>query len=800
MKTTLTLLSAVVGAEAVWSLGPESFNCKMRALAWEYGQKTLPKYGKFENLYYALGLNDDCKNVTGPVHFSPEDARPRAPLFPNAGSDGFSVYVDYEKGNDSNDGSIDHPLKTVNAGVEKAKGKGAGAFVYLRAGIHYLTETVQITAENSGLTIQNYNGEEVTVSGGKKLDLKWSPHNIQNGNNMYVSDVNGLDYAWGFQMNGVRATRARYPNGNVELPERTVEAGDPNGVQMIPGGSGDWTPPDLSKQGTQTYVTNTNPSQMRNFTTYGFQEYMVGINGPCDIYDPPVAYWCAKEVKGGGAFAFRVPRGVTPNKSIIAPKGGGPDAGLHMPYANPEGAIINVWRPARWANWMFELGKYDSSTNNITFGQGGYQGARGNNKGGDFFIENVMEEFDYPNEFFFDKSASKMYFFYNGTGAPADNAEYVVPTVKTAFNLTASRWNPIRDVTIRGLTITAFRYTYMEPHGVPSGGDWALDRMAAVFYEGTENCHFDQNHITRVDGNGVMVSGYNRNATITNNEFSWIGGNSMAGWGYTNETGEHPLQGFDGTDGNHPQYTTIINNLAREIGHYEKQSSFWFQGKVAASVIKFNVFFNGPRAGINFNDGFGGGDLVEGNLVFSTCRESGDHGPFNSWDRQPFLTSQRTGQPSIQMAWRDMSHNFFIDNYNLQEGVDNDDGSSYYHTHDNFLVSGNQGMKNDFGGHDNYHYNNVYGYVGKGFGICAQIAGHEDAFYNNTLVMTGTVVGNGEGCSGPGKTIVHDLKVYTPNGTATECGHSPPQSPGTTVHKLPTDDEIIAWGRSLLRM
>lgn len=35
------------------------------------------------------------------------------------------------------------------------------------------------------------------------------------------------------------------------------------------------------------------------------------------------------------------------------------------------------------------------------------------------------------------------------------------------------------------------------------------------------------------------------------------------------------------------------------------------------------------RAGINFNDGFGGGDTIANNLVFSTCRESGDHGPIN---------------------------------------------------------------------------------------------------------------------------------------------------------------------------
>ena len=60
----------------------------------------------------------------------------------------------------------------------------------------------------------------------------------------------------------------------------------------------------------------------------------------------------------------------------------------------------------------------------------------------------------------------------------------------------------------------------------------------------------------------------------------------------------------------------------------EKQSSFFVEAKTAQSVILGNVFFNGPRAGINANDGFGGGDEIGHNLVFSSCRESGDHGPF----------------------------------------------------------------------------------------------------------------------------------------------------------------------------
>ena len=33
-----------------------------------------------------------------------------------------------------------------------------------------------------------------------------------------------------------------------------------------------------------------------------------------------------------------------------------------------------------------------------------------------------------------------------------------------------------------------------------------------------------------------------------------------------------------------------------------------------------------PRALINFNDGFGGGNVIESNLMFNANRETSDHG------------------------------------------------------------------------------------------------------------------------------------------------------------------------------
>ena len=50
-----------------------------------------------------------------------------------------------------------------------------------------------------------------------------------------------------------------------------------------------------------------------------------------------------------------------------------------------------------------------------------------------------------------------------------------------------------------------------------------------------------------------------------------------------------------------------------------------------------------------------------------------------------------------------------------QAAIDNDDGSAYYKTHDNVFVYGSVGLKSDFGGHDNWHYRNLYAFTSKCF-------------------------------------------------------------------------------------
>ena len=82
--------------------------------------------------------------------------------------------------------------------------------------------------------------------------------------------------------------------------------------------------------------------------------------------------------------------------------------------------------------------------------------------------------------------------------------------------------------------------------------------------------------------------------------------------------------------------------------------------------------------------GFGGGSLVSENLMFNSCRESSDHGVFNSWDRQVYCTDiDQDYDPSAPANFKrkcikqydEIRNNFFVGNYHANRGgVDNDDG------------------------------------------------------------------------------------------------------------------------------
>jgi len=80
----------------------------------------------------------------------------------------------------------------------------------------------------------------------------------------------------------------------------------------------------------------------------------------------------------------------------------------------------------------------------------------------DWWIENVFEELDSPHEWFFNETSSKLYYYYNSTGAPTGEDEFVATKTKVLFNVTGhSMASPVRDLTIRGLEIRDTALTYL---------------------------------------------------------------------------------------------------------------------------------------------------------------------------------------------------------------------------------------------------------------------------------------------------------------------------------------------------
>lgn len=154
----------------------------------------------------------------------------------------------------------------------------------------------------------------------------------------------------------------------------------------------------------------------------------------------------------------------------------------------------------------------------------------------------------------------------NATGAPSSSDVFVATNTKVLFNVTGNGMSqPIKDVSFKGVGFRDTAYTYLDPHGMPSGGDWALERTGAVFVQRSEGFTIEGCIFTRVDGNAVMISAYNRGLQIVNSEFAWIGDNTIAQWG---NTAGSPVYGMgpDGTNGDQPRGSIIKGNWVHEVG------------------------------------------------------------------------------------------------------------------------------------------------------------------------------------------------------------------------------------------
>jgi len=710
-------------------------DCAVNQAAFEFGIKKIPSAAKA--LHDALRL-DNCtseqlggNHVVAQNHAALKAPNPVRGMLPLSNGDS-TIFVATTGSDNRGDGSQSNPFASLHKAQMAAQGVTKPAMVLIRTGKYFVNSTLKLGKQDSGVTWSAYKGEEVTLSGGVEIKPNWKPSSMnpkilvadvmepssvmsaeeqtywqsykKNGHKVPASsdppshNFGAPPATWNtLHVNGVRQVRARFPNGNPQ---------DESGicfskVQYDGEGCDNW----LSAQGgVGEFPTSTTVAKITNGLDRSNAPASPCTDGGANyatfkytIYDPPAGHpvynkpmpdwtWTNSSYFSFWSDVLRRDAGVKYGTSI------------KKKYSNPGTGVVHMFHSGLWGGWQYNI--VDQMNDSLTFGYGGFQEARGsgiNNQ--HYYVENVMEELDAPTEWFHDPVANKLYFWPNGTMAP----DSVVAPVLSAI----VRIEGATDVNFVGVTFTETRATYFEQYEVSSGGDWSVHRGAAVeivdsSHVDISNCTFDQ-----VGGNGVLLSNNVDSSSVSNNEFVYCGDSGIVTVGSSN--------GIDGTAKTYPSNNVISTNHIHEIGIYGKQTSCYFQALAQNTTFEDNLCYNGPRAGINWNDGFAGGNLLKGNLVFNMVRETGDHGPFNSWDRQPYLTNSghEDGYPASKkfgmanssiLKQRDfITQNFFINGYNGVWTIDHDDGSQYFNDTGNFMVYG--GCKNYLGNHKSCDHN-----------------------------------------------------------------------------------------------
>ncbi|UJR20449.1 hypothetical protein I4U23_023578 [Adineta vaga] len=723
------------------------------------------------------------------------------------------LFVHDSLGHDTFDGTFKKPMKTILAALSMTRtlrvlyGDDSMLCIIIREGTYYLGTNattissqigaIALTTNDNNLVIENYQDERVVLSGGTPLHLQWSVHRktASGGTIMKAqvpSNVN-LDLFNELYIDGKRAIIAKYPNGDPSTHGLYAkDAGFAFDVHR-------WWP-GISNASVEIVIQE----PYRNGTVFSY--YQLGLGGGASVFNPPTNFWSTSLPAGGDN--YRTPRGITVDNKTLP----------HLAkWTNPSTGFVHALHGGYWGSWVFEIASINRTENTIMFGRGGFQEARGMDSGGAYYVSNIFEELDSPNEWFLDKDTGTLYFMLNETMPEVFVASQIPCLISMGGN---SIEDAIKNILIQGLIFTETSSTYMSEYMVPGGGDWSVHRGGTIYLTNTKNVRITRNLFTQLGSNGIALIDYNDRTSITLNEFVWLADSAIILVGSTN--------GIDGFSVNsQPANTLIQSNLIHETGIYIKQSSPVLIAVSRSVSVIGNLMFNMPRAAININDGYYGNHTLCWNVLFNTVRETSDHGPINSWDRQPILSDAvQHGLPSLWQHTNYIHHNTIFNNYNALWPLDHDDGSCFYEDSYNFMIYG--GKKN-YMGHSKTDHHQIYVYADAGkldFGsnVCLGdyaprrgYSGWNEVFVNNTCILyedyVPYLIGN---CNTDDLFVPYlaDNKIFIPanteayfpctvDGILTKLNLKEWQSYGldrnTTIQVTPDVQTIIEWGRDMLQ-
>ncbi|WPU97848.1 PDZ domain-containing protein [Mucilaginibacter sp. cycad4] len=376
-------------------------------------------------------------------------------------------------------------------------------------------------------------------------------------------------------------------------------------------------------------------------------------------------------------------------------------------WKSPAGGYVHALHSAKWGDFHYIITGKDSSGQPIL--EGGWQNNRRSGMHEKYrYTENVFEELDTVNEWYYDKKA-KILYYYPAKGLDLKTARFETPQVAHLFEFRGTAEAPVKNITISGITLTQTVRTFMQNKEPLLRSDWTIYRGGAVLYEGAVHCRLQNCVLHNLGSNAVFFSKFNRDCQVSGCFISEIGASGICFVGDPDavrspsfEYNEFiPPAKIDLTPGpktgNYPKDCKVYDNLMFNLGYVEKQSAGVELSMCQDITVSHNTIYDVPRAGINVSEGTWGGHIIEYNDVFNTVKETGDHGSFNSWGRDRYWQADKKKLDSIVaenpgLALLDVTKPIILRNnrFRCDHGwdIDLDDGSSNYFIYNNLCLNG----------------------------------------------------------------------------------------------------------------
>jgi hypothetical protein len=391
-------------------------------------------------------------------------------------------------------------------------------------------------------------------------------------------------------------------------------------------------------------------------------------------------------------------------------------------WVDASNVVVHAMADGEWGGTQFRVASakkaVGSGNPQLTFSMGGFQQARGamlgagtgmKKQGNRFYMEGALEMVDAPGEWFFDARSRELYVFPPegsvASSATAASMNLLLTQTDTIFAFEgSSSESRVQNIVLANLSIGHTSAQFFRPHEETSGGDYATHRSGAVKIENATGVKLLACSFMHIGGNAVFLSNSVRNSTVSRNLFQWLGTSGVAVQG---KTGGAMMDGRDGemlmamhgpaadNGVRLPKHNLVENNVFADYGIWDKQSACYHKALAPGNMFKNNVCFNSSRHGVNFQDGFGGGGIAEGNVMFNLNRETSDTTAFNSWNRRNYITSPSSGDPAagilLPEAPNEWRRNLVLgrDYYGIRDGngngLRNDDGASNYLHSNNVL-------------------------------------------------------------------------------------------------------------------